>query len=194
MRLGVPLIVAFALFCSACGYGFRSRSNPWADKGVTKVYVQTLTNNTLSAGVEVPFTSALVKEFARGGRLKLVSNEADADAVIEGSVDSFGSTANSTTTVSALAPADPQAQGLTDAVIAVEYVVNASITVRLVKRHGGRLWEQQFSRPKVYPAGNRFGLQGSTASLINSSQEAIALDEIAEFIASDVHDTMLEAF
>lgn len=194
MRVGLMLILVFSFFCSSCGYSFRSRSNPWASKGIKKVYVRTLTNNTLNAGVEVAFTSALVKEVARGGRFKLVGNESDADAVIYGTVDSFASTMSAPTTVVALAPNDPQAQALSDFVIAAEYVVNAAITVSLVKPKGPVLWSQQFTRPKVYPAGNRFGLQGSTSSLINSSLESLARDEIAQFVASDVLDTMMEAF
>jgi hypothetical protein len=193
---GLTLIIAFAvtvaLASAGCGYGFRGRKNPWAAKGVTRVYIPMMINNSLRNGVEVVFTSAFVKEFARGGAFKIVSDEKQADAVVQGTINTFSSAINSLSSVSSLSQ-DPQAQSLSDMVLAAEYVANASVTVQLVKK-GAVLWTQSFNRPKIYPAGNRFGLQGDTSALINSSQEAIALRDISTFIASDTYDTMLEAF
>ncbi|MBI3543960.1 MAG: hypothetical protein HY075_11875 [Deltaproteobacteria bacterium] len=190
----VVLALILALSSSACGYGFRSKSNPWANRGVRKVYIPMLINNSLKAGIEVPFTSAFVKEFSRGNRLRVVTDESDADARVVGTITSFDSEINSFTSVPQLAPNDVGAQALSDMVVASEYVAKANIQVQLVAKGGAVLWMQVFNRPKIYPAGNRFGLQGSTSALINASQEALALDNIAGFIASDVYDTMLEAF
>lgn len=187
------LVFAFSLLASGCGYGWRGKDNPWAAKGIHKIYIRVVDNNTLRAGVEIPFTSALVKEFERGGKFKVVSDESDADAFVISTVGSFGSTIGPMTSVASLTM-DPEAQGLSDMLVASEYVAQANITVSLVDKEKKVLWVQQFGRPKVYPAGNRFGLPGTTSALINASQEQMALQEIVLFIASDVYDTMVEAF
>lgn len=194
-RMLIVLSLAFSCSAVGCGYSWQNTGNPWAKKDqVRKVFVRTLVNNTLKAGVEVPFTSALVREFARGQRVQLVADEGDADGYLEGEVTDVSSKINSELTVTQLSRSE-EAKALSDMVIASDYVTNATINIRLVKKGTGRmLWSQTFSRSKVYPGNNRFGLEGTTSSLINASQEALAVGEIAQFLASDAHDTLLEAF
>jgi hypothetical protein len=151
-------------------------------------------NNTLKSGIEVPFTSALLREFARGERIGLVTDENAADAYVAGTVELVSSQPNSQTTVDVISN-QPAAKSLTDFVIASDYLVTANVSVRLVRAKTNEiLWSQTFYQSKIYPGGNRFGQEGSTSSLINSSQEHLALDDIAATIAGDAYDTMLEAF
>ena len=84
---------------------------------------------------------------------------------------------------------------LEDYVIATDYTASASIIVNLTRKVDGKvLWSQTLNRSKSYPGNNRYGLQGTTSVLINSSQEQFALIEIARFLASDAYENMLEAF
>ncbi|MBI3557655.1 MAG: LptE family protein, partial [Deltaproteobacteria bacterium] len=165
--------------------------NPWVAKCVKTVYIQVMTNNSLKAGIEIPFTTALAKEFESGGKVRVVGDEKEADAIVKGTIASFTSEFNPSglTSVSSISNS-LDAQALSDMVVASEYIATANITVQLIKRDGPVLWTQTFSRPKVYPAGNRFGLQGTTSALIDAPVEQLALVDIAGFIASDVHDTM----
>ncbi len=189
------LACSTGLAVGGCGYGFSGTKNPWAAKGIKTVYIQMMTNNSLQAGIEIPFTTALTQEFERGGKVRVISDENAADAVVKGTISSFSSVINpSGLTSVASITTDPAAQALSDMVIASEYIANASIEIQLVKKGGIVVWSQSFNRPKVYPAGNRFGLPGTTSSLINASMEQLALVDIAGFIASDVYDTMFEAF
>jgi hypothetical protein len=194
MVRGLYLFIIFlSLGFSGCGYSWQSKKNPWRGDGIEKVYIQTLTNNTLRVGLEVSMTSALIREFERGAKFRVVSDPKDADAVVKGTIDSIGNT-HTDVTVSAITN-DPAAAGLSDAVIASEYTASATVSIWLERnRDRQTLWRQTFSRQKVYPSGNRFGLPGTTSSLINASQEKLALDEVAGFIAGDAYDTMLEAF
>lgn len=190
----VIVAVLISAAASGCGYGWQNSSNHWKEKGITKVYIREATNNTLITGVEAIFTSALVKEFARGNRIRLVSNEKEADAIVDPVVSSIATTFTPGT-VAQLAADDPRARELSDFVIASEYTVTAVMGVSLVRTRDNQvLWTQSFARPKVYPANNRFGLRGTTSTLINGSQEAIALGEIAQFLATDAYDAMFEAF
>ncbi|MBI2606061.1 MAG: hypothetical protein HYW49_08280 [Deltaproteobacteria bacterium] len=184
--------LAFAL--SACGYSWQTRNNPWKSQGIEKVYINIMTNNSLRAGAEVPFTSAFVKAFSRGNKVRVVSRPEDADAVVDAVLDSVSASISSSTTVPSLT-ADIAATDLSDMVIATEYVAKANVTVNLVRRSDGtQLISQSFDRVKVFPGNNRFGLPGTTSVLINDSQQQLALNEIAQVIASDAYDTILEAF
>lgn len=187
-------MVWVAAMVSGCGYSWQGINNPWRAHGVERIYVRTLTNNTLIAGAEVPFTSALVKQFVQGKRLLLVGREEDADAVLLGTLLQAESRINTDTTVSQISRAT-ETRGFSEMVIASDYVAVATIDVQLVRRRDKRmLWNQSFSGSKIYPGNNRFGVQGSTSSLINSSQEAMALSDLSVLLASDAYDTMLEAF
>lgn len=158
------------------------------------LYIQSLVNNTLRSGIEIPMTSAIVREFVRGGRIKLVSRESEADAVLSGQIDSFGSDQLNHATAPQVANNDLTAQAIPNQLIASEYIARANITVNLTRKDGKGLWAQAFGRPKVYPAGNLYGLQGTTSALRDASFEQFALADIAAFIASDIYDTMMEAF
>jgi hypothetical protein len=193
--LSVAAIAAICLLqLAGCGYQWQRKSTAWSNRGVHRVFVRSLLNNTLISGVEVPFSSALLREFARGERIGLVTDENAADALVTGIVNVVSSQPNSQTTVDVISN-QPAAKSLTDFVIASDYLVTATVTVRLERPKTGEvLWTQTFTQAKIYPGGNRFGQEGSTSSLINSSQEQLALSDIAQIIASDAYDTMLEAF
>lgn len=177
-----------------CGYHFQGTAHTLARLGVERVYVKVLTNNSLRPGVEVDFTSALLKEFSRGSRIRLVSDLKEADAYVEGIIEEVNGAIGPTTTVSQISQ-DPAAQALNDMIIATEYVASAAVLVKLVRKKDGNIvWQQRFAANKIYPGNNRFGKEGVTSTLINDSQQTFALNEIAKTIASDAYDTMLEVF
>lgn len=193
-RFLIIAALVLSALAAGCGYGWQNKGNHWKDEGVAKVYIREVTNNTLITGIEATFTSALVKEFSRGNRIRVVSSEKEADAIVSSTIDSVATTFTPGT-VEQLAQDDPRAKELTDFVIASEYTVTAVMAVNLIRKNDQKvMWSQSFSRPRVYPANNRFGLRGTTSTLINASQEAIALGEIAQFLATDAYDAMFEAF
>src|SRR4051812_27392627 len=102
------VLLAIAMFASGCGYTWQGTTNRWTAEKVDKIYVKMLVNNTLRPGIEVAFTSAILKTFARGQRIKLVSNENNADAVIDGTVTSLDSVANAPAPVTSITQ-DPAA-------------------------------------------------------------------------------------
>lgn len=186
----------FTVSMTGCGgYSFESRGNTWKKEGVQRVFISTLENKTLKTGVEVPFAAALMREFSRGNRIKLVGKEHEADAILEAAVEIVDTRSFSQATVAQISPNDPKAQELSDFAVTSEYIVSASMSVQLRRvRDSKQLWSQSFSRSKIFPGSNKFGLQGSTSMIINGSQEQLALSEIAQFLASDAHDAMFEAF
>jgi outer membrane lipopolysaccharide assembly protein LptE/RlpB len=82
--LAVPALAY--IFLAGCGYFFVGRGTvPY--EGVKTVCISTFKNDTSEAGVENPFTQAIIAEFARGKWLEL---KCDApDAVLEGRIRSY---------------------------------------------------------------------------------------------------------
>lgn len=188
------VIIFLVCVLAGCGYSFQGKTHPWTTDGLNKVYVDVMSNNSLRAGTEVAFTSAFVKYFSRGNKLKVVQKESDADLIVRASVDSIANNISSSTTVPQLTE-DPAAKVLDDYVVATEYSASAAVSVSFIRRRDSvTLMSQSFSRSKIYPANNRFGKPGTTSVLINDSQASMALSEIANGIAGDAYDSMLEAF
>ncbi len=202
MRLSqiFSLLVIFAVM-NACAYRFQGSENPWREKSVENVYINIMTNNSLRAGEEVPFTSAFLKTFSRGNKLKVVNDSKQADIVVNATIESIASNVSSSTNVPTLTQDKLASQTISDMVIATEYAATATVSVQLTKGEASTnpklppiLLVQNFSRVKIYPGNSQFGLPGSTSVLINDSQFQMALNEIAQGIAADAYDTMLEYF
>ncbi len=189
------LIVILTLFFCSCGYRFEGKHNPLEEKGIRKIYITVLNNNSLRSGAEVPFTSAFVKAFSRGNKLKITSNEKDADATLEASIESIASVISGGTSVPSITTDTEARNKLGDMSIATEYVAKAIINVKFFKKDGGEtIMSQTFERNRKFQGSNRYGKEGTTSVLINDSQYQLALNEIAKGIALDAYDTMLESF
>ena len=84
-RLGVLMLAVAALGLGACGYSFRGT----LPSHVRTVAVPIFLNRTQEPGVESIITRAVVQAFATNGRLR-VTRPADADAILEGEITSYG--------------------------------------------------------------------------------------------------------
>lgn len=196
------VILSFLLsFIISCSYKFQSAVNPWQEHSIKTVYINIITNNSLRSGEEVHFTSAFVKTFSRGNKLKVVNDSKSADLVVNAAIENIASTISSSTNVPTLTQDKIASQTLSDMVVATEYAATATVSVQLTKGENNHnpkvpavLLVQNFTRQKIYPANTQFGLPGTTSVLINDSQFQMALNEIATGISADAYDTMLEYF
>lgn len=191
------LSMVSVMFCG-CGYHWRSHVNPWKKQNIQTVYVPMITNNTLHPGIESFFTSALEKEFIRGQKLKLVSDGKAADVTLKGTLVEVLTTPNGQSTVPQITE-DPEARAqLADMVIASDYSTLVRMRVEMIdyrqEKEGKVLWSRSFQGSKVFPANNRYGLEGTTSALINASQESLTLQNLAQTVASDVYDSLFHAF
>jgi outer membrane lipopolysaccharide assembly protein LptE/RlpB len=84
-RLGLLALAVAALGLGACGYSFRGT----LPSHVRTVAVPIFMNRTQEPGVESIITRAVVQAFATNGRLRVVRT-ADADAILDGEVTSYG--------------------------------------------------------------------------------------------------------
>ncbi len=82
----LSLIAIFVL--SGCGYGLVGRTN-FLDSSIRTLEVPAFVNKTTRVELEQRVTQAVAQEFVSRGRLTLVTSDAEADAILRGSIDSF---------------------------------------------------------------------------------------------------------
>ena len=82
----LSLIALFLL--SGCGYALVGRSN-FLDPTIRTLEVPAFVNRTTRVELEQRVTQAVAEEFVSRGRLTLVTNSAQADAILRGSIDTF---------------------------------------------------------------------------------------------------------
>ncbi|HEV7239810.1 MAG TPA: LptE family protein [Thermoanaerobaculia bacterium] len=82
----LSLIAMFLL--SGCGYGLVGRSN-FLDPTIRSIEVPAFVNRTTRVELEQRVTQAVAEEFVSRGRLTLVTNTSQADAILRGSIDTF---------------------------------------------------------------------------------------------------------
>ncbi len=86
MKRLVPIVL---LLLSGCGYALVGHSN-FLDPTIHTIEVPAFVNRTTRVELEQRVTQAVAQEFVSRGRFALVTSEAGADAVLRGSIDSFG--------------------------------------------------------------------------------------------------------
>ena len=87
MRFAFLLPLAALLFSGCAGYKL-GPIQPKFMEGIHKIAVPTFRNDTLEPRVEVALATAVIKQFQTDGTYQIV-NEKDADAVLEGTLDTI---------------------------------------------------------------------------------------------------------
>ncbi len=82
-KINIGLLLIGCILASACGYKFKGGGEP--PGGIKSINIVTFQNRTSEVGVENTFTSQLVNQFITNSNV-MVTRQASADAVIEGSI------------------------------------------------------------------------------------------------------------
>ena len=77
------------LLLSGCGYALVGHSN-FLDPSIRTIEVPAFVNRTTRVELEQRVTQAVAAEFVSRSRLQLVTSDTGADAILRGSIDSFG--------------------------------------------------------------------------------------------------------
>ena len=88
-RMRSLLLIPLALL-SGCGYSLVGSGNKLLPPTVHTIQVPAFVNKTTRVELEQRVTQAVADEFVSRGRLRLVKTPNDADAILRGSIDSFG--------------------------------------------------------------------------------------------------------
>src|SRR6185295_14820905 len=77
------------LALTGCGYALVGKGN-FLDPSIHTIAVPAFVNRTTRVELEQRVTQSVADEFVSRGRLCLVTNTTEADAILKGSIDSFG--------------------------------------------------------------------------------------------------------
>src|ERR1043165_8054093 len=88
-RLPVAGWMLALMVLSGCGYGLVGTGNSLPPT-IHSIQVPAFVNKTTRVNLEQLVTQAVGNEFVSRGRMRRVTNPKDADAILRGSIDSFG--------------------------------------------------------------------------------------------------------
>src|SRR2546428_1501429 len=166
------LSLAPLLLLTSCGYALVGH-NVSLDPKIKTVEVPAFVNKTTRVGLEQLVTQSVADEMVARGRLKLVSSPNEADAILRGSIDSFG-----------IFPIAFNTQGR-----ATQYQVSITANIELVdhRNEDKTIWKNdQYRFAENY--------QIDVASTDAADQETRAITAIAERFAETLLTNLLEGF
>lgn len=162
---------------SSCGYSLAGRGNFLPDY-IKVIAIADFVNQSSAGNVDVAVTKAVREEFqSRGGRYRILSEEAGADASVVGTILDVK-----------LAPASFTAQGQ-----ASKYTVTVVAKVEFVDRHENKtLW----SNPAVQFREDYDVTTSLTSNDVNAffGQNVNAMDRLAKDFARSIVASILENF
>jgi len=182
----VGFLALCAISITGCAYRFQGAHNPLRELGIRKIYVAGFRNGTFRPGIEHLFTTAMIREIGRAKAFELVNSEADADAVLSGKVTAADSVPGSTKIYSV------GVKGSVD--MAVEYSAGVSCLVELRDRHKRMIFSQSVSDSKIHPGSAQKGDAGSTAPLVNDSEQRLAIQFLASQMMASAYQRMIDTF
>jgi outer membrane lipopolysaccharide assembly protein LptE/RlpB len=165
------LLIILILLVAGCGYHVPGASDPWVGGDARVVYIRLFENLTAEPYLDNYMTDALVEELSRSGLFALTENVESADVSIDGTVDSFASSAISYSS----------SDRITD------YRATMHITVRLLDNAGDQVvWRRKMSRSEDYTAAVNKNLQ--------LEGERLAARLVARRLAEDIRAHLLNSF
>jgi hypothetical protein len=170
-------ILQIAARCSllavvSCGYALVGHSN-LLDPKIRTIEVPAFVNRTTRVELEQRVTQAVADEFVSRGRLKLVATPSDADAILKGSIDTFG-----------IFPVAFNQEGR-----ATQYQISITANIELLdhRNEDKVLWKNDQYR---FTENYQVTLQSNDAS----EQESRAIQDIAVRFAESLVTNLLEGF
>lgn len=178
------LLCAIAAF-PGCAYQLQGARNPLKELGIQKIYVEGFRNSTYRPGIEHLFTTAMVREIGRAKAFDLVNSADQADAVLTGVVTAADSAPGSTKQLDV---------GTKRVDVATEYNASVSCLVQLRDRRSRLIFAQTVAGNKVHPGSAQKGDAGSTAPLVNDSEQRLAIQFLATQMMASVYQRMIDTF
>lgn len=172
MKRTLAVLVTAATVLSSCGYSLVGRGSI-LDPSIRTITVPTLVNRTTRVEVEQQLTQEVANELVSRGRLRLVSDQKAADAILRGSIDTF-----------VLTPVGIE-QGR-----ATQYQISITANMELVDRRGGD--EKVVWKNDQYRFVENYTVSPDTTDAFD--QESRAIREIAVRFAQSLVANLLEGF
>src|SRR3989440_6286761 len=167
------LLLLLLPMLASCGYGLVGSANNLLAPTVHTIEVPAFVNKTTRVELEQRVTQAVADEFVSRGRLRLVTVPSEADAILRGSIDSFG-----------IFPIAFNPQGR-----ATQYQISITAKIELVDHRSEDkvMWKNDQYR---FTENYQVNLESTDAF----DQETRAIAEIAVRFAESLVTNLLEGF
>lgn len=177
--MGGLAVLLLSFLTVGCGYHFNEIADDSLD-GIQKIYVGNFPNRTDEAYLENIFRNALIDQFIRGNRFQVVGDEADADAVVRGSVQRV------TKTHTAYEESD----------LAAEERVSLSVQIVFEDRATGRtLWEDRdFRGAEDYLVTGAAEMDTGASNMDTLQSQNKALIKLSNDMAERAYRLMITGF
>jgi hypothetical protein len=177
--MGGLAVLLLSLLTVGCGYHFSEIADESLN-GIQKVYVGNFPNRTDEAYLENVFRNALIDQFIRGNRFQVVGDEAEADAVVRGTILRI------TTSHTAYDTAD----------LAAEDRASLSVQIIFEDRETGRtLWEaKDFSGSEDYLVVGAFENDAGENNMETIAAKNKALIKLSNDMAERAYRLMITGF
>lgn len=183
-RLTICAIALLSL--TACGYHFQGRDNPLKKLGVEKIYVSQFRNSSYRPGIEQLFSTAMIREIQKSRSFELVSSEEQADAILTGEVTGADATISSSKSVEIIPGKNLD--------VATEYNAGVNCLITLKDRRERVIFSQSVNGNKIFPGSTFSGEQSATNSLVNDSEQRLAIQFLATEMMASVYQRMIDTF
>jgi len=165
--------VGIVLAAGGCGYRLRGTGNfLFVSQNIKKIAVPVFKNNTTRYELDLKLTRAVIDELVTRGRVEIVTDQAQADAVLEGEVAVFN--VNPIAFTSQRASADRYLIQ-----IVANIVIRNTRTKKIIFTNPSYPWQTEYDVPQ----GTDF-----------ESSETEALNKVADLFARALVITILEGF
>jgi len=196
----LAVLAAVTMTATGCGYGFHrgGATDVLARKGVRRIYIAPLENQTYKAGVDHVVYNELLRSVAAFDRVRVVRSPDQADAVLKGVVRTASYSSSAATYAINVFPkgvgtGTTTTKELQNVPVATEYTASLECSFTLEKEKA-TLWSSSFNRSRPFAGNNQLGGFGTTSGLINESEFDRSLRDMAESMMADVNESMLAMF
>lgn len=190
-KLAFFILMITTSVITSCAYNLSTKSDALPG-GVRHIQIPLFKNTTTEPGAEVFFTNALKLEALRSSVAKVENDEANAEAILQGSVLAIDVIANE----SVLESNESNVYLPKRNVLATQYAVTVTVDLTLKKKGSDQvLWSGNFKQVKNFPAALiTLPVINSSNSLYNQSAKRQTLDALSKEMMQAGFDRMIENF
>lgn len=194
-RIGCLLGGIVPLIAAGCGYQFAGESS-FLPRDIRTIYVETFINRSRDVGLEKELASGLRSEIFRRGRLRVVDQAEQADAILTGSILSLDSTVVSV--------------NRRDEVLEYQSILTVDVILRR-REPNEVLWRGPAIRLTEFYAGSRAAVVTTSSEFrsktlnttdvrrltdihLTEAQNREARDQLMERFVRELHQRLMEMF